>query len=54
MLAGFDSALFPARDDRDLLHPGMPRAATVLSPNAGVIGTIASILLWVSASIAYQ
>jgi hypothetical protein len=44
VLAGFDSAL---------LRPGMPTTATVLSPNAGVIGTIASILLWVNAYAAY-
>jgi multidrug resistance efflux pump len=43
----------PANIDRDLVRPGMSGTATVLAPNAGVIGTIASILLWVSAYAAY-
>ena len=43
----------PQNIDRDLVRPGMSGSATVLSPNAGVIGTIASILLWVNAYMAY-
>jgi hypothetical protein len=43
----------PQNIDRDLIRPGMSGSATVLSPNAGVIGTIASILLWVNAYMAY-
>jgi multidrug resistance efflux pump len=36
----------PQTIDRELVRPGMSGTATVLAPNAGVIGTIASILLW--------
>jgi multidrug resistance efflux pump len=43
----------PQDIDRDLFRPGMSGSATVLSPNAGVIGTLASILLWVNAYMAY-
>jgi hypothetical protein len=43
----------PQNIDRDLVRPGMSGSATVFSPNAGVIGTIASILLWVNAYLAY-
>jgi hypothetical protein len=43
----------PQNIDRDLVRPGMSGTATVLAPNAGVIGVIASILLWVSAYMAY-
>jgi multidrug resistance efflux pump len=43
----------PSNIDHDLIRPGMSGTATVLSPNAGVIGTIASILLWVNAYMAY-
>ncbi|WP_157091841.1 fusaric acid resistance protein FusE [Methylobacterium nodulans] len=39
--------------DRNLLRPGMSGAATAFSPDAGPIGVIASILLWVSAYMAY-
>jgi hypothetical protein len=43
----------PQNIDRDLVRPGMSGTATVFSPNAGVIGLISSILLWVSAYMAY-
>ena len=43
----------PQDIDRDLVRPGMSGTATVLAPNAGVIGVIASILLWVNAYLAY-
>ena len=43
----------PQDIDRDLVRPGMSGTATVLAPNAGVIGVIASVLLWVNAYLAY-
>ena len=43
----------PQNIDRELVRPGISGTATVFSPNAGVIGLISSILLWVSAYTAY-
>ena len=43
----------PQNIDRGLIRPGMSGTATVFSPNAGVIGLISWVLLWVSAYMAY-
>lgn len=43
----------PQNIDRDMIRPGMSGRATVMSPKAGVIGVIASILVWVNAYLAY-
>jgi multidrug resistance efflux pump len=43
----------PGNIDRDLIRPGMSGNATVFSPDAGAIGKLSSILLWVSAYMAY-
>jgi multidrug resistance efflux pump len=39
--------------DQDMLRLGMPGSATVFADNAGVIGLIMSILVWVSSYTAY-
>lgn len=39
--------------DRDHLRLGMPGTATVFNDKAGVIGLIASILIWVNSYTAY-
>ena len=39
--------------DRNRLRLGMPGTATVFADNAGVIGIIMSILVWVSSYTAY-
>jgi multidrug resistance efflux pump len=43
----------PQDMDRDKLRLGMPGTATVFADNAGVIGLLMSILVWVSAYTAY-
>lgn len=43
----------PEGIERELLRPGMPGTATVIAEKAGVIGFVASILLWVKAYTAY-
>ena len=43
----------PQNMDRELLRLGMPGTATVFADNAGVIGLIMSILVWVSSYTAY-
>jgi multidrug resistance efflux pump len=43
----------PEDMDREHLRLGMPGSATVFSENAGVIGLIMSILVWVSSYTAY-
>ncbi len=43
----------PKEIDPELLRLGMPGTATVISEEAGVIGMVASILLWVKAYTAY-
>ena len=50
---------FPARIslpediDRERLRLGMPGTATVFADNAGIIGPIMSILVWVNSYMAY-
>ncbi|WP_445221930.1 hypothetical protein ACKWRH_19620 [Bradyrhizobium sp. Pa8] len=39
--------------DRDALRLGMSGSATAFADNAGVIGLLASILVWVSSYTAY-
>jgi len=39
--------------DRDRLRLGMPGTATVFAENAGVIGLLMLILVWVSSYTAY-
>jgi len=39
--------------DRERLRLGMPGTATVFAENAGVIGILMSILVWVSSYTAY-
>jgi multidrug resistance efflux pump len=48
-------ALISIPDDvsRDSLRLGMSGSATAFAPNAGVIGLLASILVWVSSYVAY-
>ena len=43
----------PEQLDRDRLRIGMPGTARVFAENAGVIGIIGSILIWVSSDTAY-
>jgi multidrug resistance efflux pump len=43
----------PENMSRDSLQLGMSGTATIFSPNAGVIGLLASILVWVSSYTAY-
>jgi hypothetical protein len=43
----------PEDMDREHLRLGMPGTATVFADNAGVIGLIMSILVWVSSYTAY-
>ncbi len=43
----------PKEIDPELLRLGMPGTATVIAEKAGVIGLVASILLWVKAYTAY-
>jgi hypothetical protein len=43
----------PEEISRDSLRLGMSGDATVFSPNAGVIGLLASILVWISSYTAY-
>lgn len=43
----------PSDVDRRDLRVGMPGTATVFAPNAGVIGIIMSILVWISSYTAY-
>jgi hypothetical protein len=43
----------PRDMDRDRLRLGMPGTATVFAENAGVIGLLMSILVWVSSYTAY-
>ena len=43
----------PAAQDPELLRLGVLGKATIVAVDAGVIGTIAWALLWVSAYIAY-
>ena len=43
----------PQNASRDLIRPGMSGTATVFSRSAGPIGLISSVLLWVSAYMAY-
>jgi len=43
----------PDEMNRDLLRLGMSGTATAFAANAGVIGLLASILVWVSAYTAY-
>jgi multidrug resistance efflux pump len=43
----------PKDVDRDRLRVGMPGSATVFADNAGVVGTLMSILVWVSSYTAY-
>jgi multidrug resistance efflux pump len=51
--------VFPARIslpediDRERLRLGMPGTATVFADNAGIIGLIMSILVWVNSYMAY-
>jgi hypothetical protein len=39
--------------NREQLRLGMPGTATVFAANAGVIGTIAAILMWINSYTAY-
>ena len=39
--------------NRDKLRVGMPGSATVFADNAGVIGLLMSILMWISSYTAY-
>jgi hypothetical protein len=50
-LAGGD--LHPEEMSRDSLQLGMSGTATAFAGNAGVIGLLASILVWISADTAY-
>jgi multidrug resistance efflux pump len=43
----------PSDVDRGQLRLGMPGTATVFAGNAGVIGTLMSILVWISSYTAY-
>jgi multidrug resistance efflux pump len=43
----------PKEIDRDQLRLGMPGAATVFADNAGVIGLLMSILVWINSYLAY-
>jgi hypothetical protein len=43
----------PEGMNRDQLRLGMSGSATAFAGNAGVIGLLASILVWVSAYMAY-
>jgi hypothetical protein len=43
----------PDEMSRDSLQLGMSGSATALSPHAGVIGLLASILVWVRSYTAY-
>ena len=43
----------PQDMDRDKLRLGMPGTATIFADNAGVIGILMSILVWVSSYMAY-
>ena len=43
----------PEKLDREQLRLGMPGTARVFAENAGVIGIIGSILIWVSSYTAY-
>jgi hypothetical protein len=43
----------PKNVDSDMLRLGMVGTATVISDNAGPIGLLATILLWVKAYAAY-
>jgi hypothetical protein len=43
----------PQGINHDLLRPGMSGTATVFAPDAGVIGIISAIVIWVSAFTAY-
>jgi len=48
-----DTDRIPQQADRSTLRLGMSGAATVFAENAGVIGIIAWILIWISAYTAY-
>ena len=43
----------PAEIDRSKLRLGVPGTATVFAENAGVIGLLMSILVWISSYVAY-
>ena len=43
----------PKEIDRNQLRLGMPGTATVFADNAGVIGVLMSILVWISSYTAY-
>ena len=43
----------PKDIDRASLRLGMPGSATVFAPDAGVIGILMSILVWISSYTAY-
>jgi multidrug resistance efflux pump len=43
----------PTDIDRDRLRLGMPGSAAVFADDAGVVGTLMSILMWISAYTAY-
>jgi multidrug resistance efflux pump len=43
----------PAEIDRSKLRLGVPGSATVFAENAGVIGLLMSILVWISSYVAY-
>ena len=45
--------VMPDKLDRDRLRLGMPGTARVFADNAGVIGIIGGILIWVSSYTAY-
>ena len=47
------SISLPEDMDRELLRLGMPGTATVFSEKAGVIGLLATILIWITSYTAY-